>query len=156
MKGLIFVAVLASATLDGQEFRGIISGSVVDPQNASIAKAKIEATETRTGATSTALSDAAGRYAIPFLSPGTYRITAEAPGFKRFVQERLVLETGAHPVLDIRLDVGEVSQSLAVTAEAPKIETANGSVSQPITMRQVEDSHCSAARPICSRISRSA
>lgn len=42
-------------------------------------------------------------------------------------------------MLDIRLDVGEVSQSLAVTAEAPKIETANGSVSQPITTRQVED-----------------
>ena len=136
---ILWVAVLASAVLVAQEFRGTISGSVTDPQNSLIPNAKIEAVEIRTGAKSLAVSDTAGRYVIPFLAPGIYKITAAAVGFKKSVQDNFVLETAAHPVLDIHLAVGDVSQSVSVTAEAPLVETTNGSVGEPITTRQVED-----------------
>ncbi len=130
---------LAPAMLLAQEFRGTISGVVVDPQNASIPKAKIEATETRTGTKSAAVSDGAGKYAIPFLAPGTYRITATATGFKRSVQDDFILETSAQPVLDFHLEIGEGTQSVSVTAQAALVETSNGSVAEPIATRQVEN-----------------
>ena len=139
MRNIILIAVLAPAILCAQEFRGTISGSVVDPQNALISTAKIEATETRTGARSVSASDSTGKYVIPFLAPGTYRITAEAAGFKRFVQDNFSLDAAAHPVLDIHLEVGDVSQTVSVVASAPMVETANGSVAQAITTKQVED-----------------
>ena len=80
MRNILWMAVLAPSMLCAQEFRGTISGSVIDPQNASISTAKIEVTEIRTGAKSLSASDSAGKYVIPFLAPGIYRIAAEAPG----------------------------------------------------------------------------
>src|ERR1700719_3154897 len=106
MKTCLLIAVLAPAALVAQEFRGAISGAVVDPQNSLIPNAKIVAVEMRTGAKSRTVSDTAGKYVIPFLAPGTYRITAEAAGFKQFVQDNFKLETAAHPGLDIHLEVG--------------------------------------------------
>ncbi len=139
VKTITLAAMLLPGALIAQEFRGTISGTVVDPQNSLIPNAKIEATETRTGVKSVAVSDTAGKYVIPFLAPGTYRITAEAAGFKGFVQDNFLLATAAHPVLDIHLEVGNASQSVSVTAQAPLLETENGSVAQPLTTRQVED-----------------
>jgi hypothetical protein len=141
------LAVLLHSTLVAQEFRGTISGAVLDAQSSLIPKARIQAMEMRTGARSVVVSDNAGRYVIPFLAPGTYQITATAAGFKRFVQDNFILETSAQPVLDIHLEVGDVSQSVSISAEAPLIETANGSVAEPITARQVEDMPLSGRTP---------
>ncbi len=69
------VAVLAaifSATLFAQEFRSTISGVVTDPSGAPIGGAKVVATETRTGVKTPTVSDAAGKYTMPFLAPGQY------------------------------------------------------------------------------------
>src|SRR5437016_1796866 len=96
VRSLFLLAVLAPTALVAQEFRGTISGAVLDPQNSLIPKAKIQATETRTGVKSIAVSDSAGKYVIPFLPPGTYEITATAPGFKRSVHGNFALETSAH------------------------------------------------------------
>src|ERR1700722_13605600 len=103
------VVALALAPLLAQEFRGTISGNVADPTGAKIANVKITATETRTGATTTAQSNTAGDYSIPFRAPGIYKITAETSGFKRYVREDVQLGPGDHPVLDVRLEVGDVS-----------------------------------------------
>ncbi len=137
LTGLVILCL--PAMLAAQEFRGTISGSVVDPQNAFVPNVKIIATEIRTGTKSQTVSDTSGRYTIPFLAPGTYEITAETGGFKRFVQNGLSLEIGAHPVLDIHLQVGDTSQSVSVTADAPLLQTETASVAEPITTRQVED-----------------
>ena len=138
-RSLAIVALLAAAALPAQEFRGAISGNVTDPQGASVPNVSIIATEMQTGARSQTRSDASGAYTIPFLAPGNYQISAEAPGFKRFVQVQLTLAIGAHPVLDIRLSVGDLTESISVSAEAPMLETTNGSVTQAVTTREVED-----------------
>ena len=104
-----------------------------------IPNAKVEATEIRTGAKAVAVSGSAGQYVIPFLTPGTYRIAATAAGFKRSVQDNLILETSAHPVLDFHLQIGDSTQSVSVTEEAPLVETASGPVRESVTTKQVED-----------------
>src|ERR1700686_4867065 len=70
-----------------QEFRGTITGRVIDPQSAAIPNAKIVAVLVATGAQSATVTGPDGQFTIPFLSPGAYRVTAEAPGFKHYVRE---------------------------------------------------------------------
>ena len=126
------------AALFAQETRGTISGSVTDSSGAVIAKAKIIITEIRTGSKTDLITETSGAYTAPFLTIGDYQISAEAPGFKRFVQTGITLSAGAHPVIDIRLDVGSVSESVEVHADAPIIDTANATVGQVITAEEVE------------------
>src|SRR2546422_987810 len=133
------IVLLFSAALAAQEFRGTFSGAVTDAQGAAVGKAKIVATETRTGAKSETVSEASGAYTIPFLAPGEYAITAEAPGFKKSVRQGLTLGMGEHPVIEIRMEVGAVSEAVTVMADSPLIEAANGSVGQVITSDEVED-----------------
>ena len=132
-------ALLATATLSAQEFRGTFSGSVLDAQGAAVANVKIVATETRMGTKCETSSDFSGHYVVPFLTPGEYQITAEAAGFKRFVRQGLTLSADEQPVIDIRLEVGAASESVTVSADVPLIESANGSLGQVITTDEVED-----------------
>jgi hypothetical protein len=133
----IALFVIAGA-LFAQENRSTISGSVIDTTGAAIAKAKVTATETRTGVKTTVNTETSGAYTIPFLPIGEYEISAEAPGFKKFVQSGITLSTSAHPVIDIRLDVGAIVDTVEVHADAPILETANPTVGQVITNEEVE------------------
>ena len=136
---VLALATLAIASLHAQEFRGTFSGSVTDQQGAAIAKAKVVATEVQTGNKSETYTEATGDYTIPFLKPGTYEITAEAAGFKTALRKGLTLRTGEHPVIDLRLEVGGVSETVQVSAEVPLIETSNSSAGEVITTQEVEE-----------------
>src|SRR5689334_10260368 len=92
-----------------QEFRGAISGSVTDPSGAAVANAKIVATETSTGVKVQTVSEATGQYNLPYLSPGSYDISATVPGFKEFVRRAVPVGAGDRPVIDVTLAVGDTS-----------------------------------------------
>lgn len=136
---LAAVALVASAALFGQEFRGTFSGRVTDAQGAVVVKARVTATEKATGNQSETLTSETGDYTIPFLTPGDYRIAAEMQGFKAFEREGLTLSVGEHPVVDIKLEVATANQSVLVTAAAPMIESANASVGQVVSSAEVDD-----------------
>src|SRR5258708_13557980 len=99
--GLLFVAalVLPCAAL-AQAFRGTFSGAVTDAQGAGLAKAKIVATQTETGVKSTAIAELTGENTIPFLSPGIYEISPQAPGFKKSTRRRITLPAAAPPLTE--------------------------------------------------------
>ncbi len=134
----VFAAIF-SAALFAQEFRSTISGAVTDPSGAPIASAKVIATETRTGVKTPTVTDAAGKYAMPFLAPGQYQITAQAQGFKETKRTDLALGADEHPVIDFRLEVGDVSTTVSVSADVPLLNTDNASVGQAITTKQIEE-----------------
>ena len=137
-KAAVLFSFLVSCAV-AQEFRGTISGSVTDAHGAGMPNVKIVAMEVQTASKSETLSDAAGQYTLPFLAPGVYQIAAEAAGFKRFVQDRLTVDMGAHPVLDVHMQVGDASQSISVTADSLLLDSANGTVGQVVTAQQMED-----------------
>jgi hypothetical protein len=136
---LVSLALCATAGLSGQEFRGTFSGSVVDQQGAVIPKAKIVATETRTGNKSETVSESSGEYSISFLSPGEYEISVEVSGFKKAVRRGLILSIGEHPVVDFRLEVGQANQSITVTQDTPLIDSSNATLGQVLTTDEVEN-----------------
>src|SRR5579875_1161880 len=133
------ILLLSSWVLLGQEYRGTISGIITDQSGAAIPNAKITATETRTGSKSTTISATTGAYTIPFLAPGEYSLTAEAPGFKEFVRKGVTLSAGEHPVINIQMQLGTMSQSVTVTAESPLINASNASIGQTISTKDVEN-----------------
>lgn len=122
-----------------QEFRSTLSGSVMDSSGAAIAGAKVVATETQTGARAEASSGAEGEYSLPFLSPGPYTLSAEAPGFKKYAQEGIQIGTNQRLTQDIKLEVGAQTESVTVTADASLLSTATASVGQVISSNMVEN-----------------
>jgi hypothetical protein len=122
-----------------QEFRASISGKVTDSTGASVAGAEVVVTSVERSTPFRALSNSAGRYVLEFLPPGHYSLTAEKPGFKKVVRGRLSLEAADHLSLDLALQVGDVSQSVTVTGEAPLLETETASRSGTIENRVLEN-----------------
>jgi hypothetical protein len=135
---LAALVLLPAAALFAQENRATLSGSVTDSTGAAIARAKVIVTEMQTGVKATASTETSGAYNLPFLPIGEYEISAESPGFKKYVQQGITLSAGAHPVIDIRLEVGAITESVEVHADAPLIDTAGASVGQVITAEEVE------------------
>ena len=122
-----------------QEFRSTLSGTVLDATGSRISGAKVVATETRTGSKTQTVSDSSGQYTLPFLSPGHYKLSGLAQGFKEYIQKDIDLGSGDHSVIDLHLSVGDTTQSVEVSADAPLINTDNASVGQAITAKEVED-----------------
>ncbi len=133
------IVTLLPLGLFAQEFRGTLSGTVTDPTGTSVAGTKVTVTETHTGTKNESLTNSGGQYTAPFLLPGDYDIAAQVQGFKEFIRKGVHVGAGDHPVIDIRLDVGEVTQTMEVTADAPQLNTENASAGQSITTKEVEE-----------------
>ena len=122
------VALLFSANVSGfaqsQALNGQIEGNVTDPNGASIPNAVITIVNTETGATRTVTADESGVYRAPLLPLGTYRVTAEAPNFKKLVREGITLTTGQTATVALTLEAGQVSEVVTISADAPIADPA--------------------------------
>src|SRR4051812_1921649 len=117
LKHLIFcvAALLIPAAVRGQEFRSTLSGVVEDQTGAAVAGAKVTAVSLDTGSRSGTVSGNDGTYTIPILTPGQYQLTAEMNGFKKYVQGPIRISTYERQRQDVRLEVGNNSESITVT-----------------------------------------
>lgn len=100
-----------------------LTGTITDPTGAVVAAAKVTAVNTANNFESTTESNAEGLWRITFLRPGTYRITVESTGFKRFVRDGVELRIGSTLPINAVLEVGTVADSVEVTSAAPLLET---------------------------------
>ncbi len=144
---LMLVLYLLPALVLGQEFRASISGHIYDPSGAAIPGVKIQAVNVANNETTTATTDASGAYALPFLRPGNYKLTATATGFKQYVRENIILEIGKVAGIDITLEVGAVTDSIEVTASAALLETQTAGRSGVVNTQQVSDMPLNARNP---------
>lgn len=145
---LYLCAVFITGAASAQEFRGTLSGRVVDPQQASVANAKIVAVENETGAKFSTVSNADGSYVLPFLPPGPYTVSAEVAGFKKYINRSVRIATNEREQLDIPLEVGTVDQSVTVSAEGSMLETATASTGQVLNTRQIENMPINGRAPL--------
>src|SRR5579871_5655347 len=122
---VVFAVPLA---LYAQEFRGTISGLITDPTGAMIAGAKVTVTETNTGTKIPTVSGGTGEYTAAFLLPGDYDIDVQMAGFKSYSRKGVHVGAGDHAVIDVRLDVGDVSTTLEVTEDASLLTTDSSTV----------------------------
>src|SRR4249919_1662407 len=95
-----------------------ISGSVRDASGSSVPDATIRVTQTATGATRTASSQADGGYVLPNLPIGPYLFEVTKDGFNKYVQTGIVLQVSTSPTVDVTLQIGSISTQVSVEAQA--------------------------------------
>lgn len=122
-----------------QATRGTIDGEVRDQTGSYIPDTRVKVVEIRTAQEYAAQTGARGFYTIPNLKPGLYRLTAERDGFKRFVRDGIRIATGDKIRLDLNLVVGDLSETVNVTSDAPLMRTETGSLGQVISNRKILD-----------------
>ena len=130
---------LLAANLRGQGLTGQISGTVKDPEGNVVPNAKVELLNTGTGQMRAAIADELGNFVFTELLPGTYRITVEVSGFKRYEYNGIVLTATERVVLrQIVLELGKLSQTVSVSAEAARLQTQSAERSGMINTTQIE------------------
>ncbi|MEW5980507.1 MAG: TonB-dependent receptor [Acidobacteriota bacterium] len=122
---LASVSLLFSAPLFSQETRGSIEGIVTDQQGAAVPGATITATNLATGVVNKAQTGGTGNYTIPYLPPGTYRVSAEAQGFAVAVNPAVVLGQQETRRVDYTIQLGTLEQEIVVTSQAPLLQTGS-------------------------------
>src|SRR5829696_5091254 len=136
----LFIAVLMSAAIvSAQSAEATISGFVTDQTNAAVAKATVAATHTATGQRTQTTADENGFYTLRALPIGSYLIQIEKPGFRKHVRENLVLTTGQQLTLDVKLEVGALTESVTVSAQSSLLETRTSDQSQLVEARNIAD-----------------
>src|SRR5262245_38644684 len=135
----VFSVVLSSALAYGQSFQGSLRGRVADPNGAVISLAKITIIDEGTTSSRATVTNEQGEYTFASLTPATYTILAEAPGFKRLEQKGVVISTQTAVTIDLVLELGQVTEQVNVTAEAPLIDTADASTGQVIDSQKLTD-----------------
>jgi hypothetical protein len=139
--GFVMLASGASVSVSvyAQVVGATLSGTVLDPSAGVVPNAQISITNVATGVTRDVTSDSAGFYNAPNLMPGKYDVSTSAPGFATVLQSGIVLTVGAHQVLNISLKVGEMSQVLTVTEQAPTVELGSSSISAVVNSTTVRE-----------------
>jgi hypothetical protein len=133
------VVLLAPASASAQEARGTISGTVKDASDAVVPGASVKISDTSRGTTVNATANEAGLYTAPYLLPGTYQITVEVNGFKKFVRTGIALRIGDSLDIPVRLEVGQTSETVTVTAETPTLDTTSASMGQTVDSRRIAE-----------------
>ncbi|MBC8167196.1 MAG: TonB-dependent receptor, partial [Bryobacteraceae bacterium] len=134
-------------SVSGQEFRATISGHVLDASGSAVPGARVEARHVANNELSTATSDSSGVYTLPFLRPGQYRLTTTASGFKTSNRENVTLEVGRTVGIDIALEVGQLTESVTVSAETGVLETQTASRIGVVNTTQVAELPLNARNP---------
>jgi hypothetical protein len=135
---LVFVlAALSSVAAFAQT--ATVLGTVTDPSGAVVPTATITITNTATSAKRVIQTNSTGNYVAPELPIGPYAVTAESPGFKRYERTNLKLDSNDVVRVDAVLQVGQISESVTVAAEAVKVESDSSEVSDLISGKQVEE-----------------
>jgi len=139
MKKLALLAVVVAAIplVRAQSFTGAILGNIKDPSGAVMPGVTVSITNVATNMRSEVLSDDQGAFIAPELQPGRYTLEATLPGFKRAVREGIVLQVQQRAQVDIVMAVGEVSESIEVTADAQLTETTTSSLGKIVDNRRI-------------------
>jgi hypothetical protein len=116
-----------------------IRGNVQDPSGGVLPGATITVTNTGTKAVQTATSDERGQYQFAALFPGTYDLRVELSGFKSYERKALTLSPNDNRGIDVRLDVGQQSETITVTAQQEVIQTQTGAREGVLSAKQIDN-----------------
>ena len=112
---------------------------MLDSSNAAVAGAKVTATDVSTNLVHPTVSDTSGVYVLTLLPPGDYTITIEAPGFRKLVQTGVALQINQQAKLDFTLQLGQVSETMQVTGQAPLLQSESSSLGTVVNQKLVNE-----------------
>jgi hypothetical protein len=133
------IILLVSGMAVAQSYYGSLRGIVQDQAAASVGQARVTLTNAGTAEVRSTISAGDGEYVFNQVVPGTYIVSVEHPGFKKFERTGIAVATQQQIAVDIKLELGAVTQSVQVTEEVPLVETANASEGQVVDNQKLTE-----------------
>jgi hypothetical protein len=138
-RSILIGALICGMSLHSQLSTGTISGEVKDPSGAVVAGARVELLDQQTGTRRSSAADASGFFIVPAVPAGTYTLTVETSGFKTLKQRDIRLEVNQNLTIPITLEVGQVTESVSVTAAVAQVDTVASSVKEVVDETRVRE-----------------
>ena len=135
----LHVLLLFAAALPAQETRSMIFGRVLDPGSAVVPGARVIVTNLDTGTSVDLSTNVTGYYEANLLLPGRYEVTVTMTGFKKAVRSVITLPISTHLAVDVKLDLGELLDTVTVAAETPLLDTSVVSSGRVLDNRSITD-----------------
>lgn len=126
-------------SVSSQETRGVIRGTVTDPNNAPVPGASVKIIDPARGTTADLKTNDDGFFQATYLFPGTYQIVVETTGFKKTVRDNVILEIGSAIQVDMPLEVGGTQETVTVSADIPPLNTESGSLGQTVDAKRIAE-----------------
>ncbi|MEZ5353668.1 MAG: carboxypeptidase regulatory-like domain-containing protein [Bryobacteraceae bacterium] len=139
MSRVVLAAVFAVAIAYAQQDMGVITGLVTDASGAAVAGGSVTATNLDTAETRQVSTSETGAYTIGPLRIGRYSVAVELAGFKRAVFPELRLSAQDRARVDLRLEVGEVTESVSVTAEIPVLQAETSNLAHVVSQKEMRE-----------------
>ena len=136
---VLYLMLTCAVTLQAQVTTGTVLGTVRDASGASVVGAAISIKEVSKGTVQNFKTDENGGYYAPFLTPGLYQVNVEKAGFRKQSSENFDLQVDQKARLDFALQVGEVTESIEVTAAAPLVKSETAELGEVITEKAVRE-----------------
>ncbi|HBY59075.1 MAG TPA: TonB-dependent receptor, partial [Solibacterales bacterium] len=136
---LVVVALAAAHPLYAQAVKATLLGNITDASGAAVPAAKVLITDVGTGIARSSESNQSGNYVFANLDPGRYNVTVERQGFRTVVQKDVDVLVNSAARVDVRLQPGEVTESITVSAESGVLQTDRSDTGRKIETRQVQD-----------------
>jgi hypothetical protein len=134
----ILLLLISALCLFAQGERGTFNGTISDPTGAVVPGAAVKAVNVATGIETNAQATNAGVYRMPYLPPGTYRLSVTAAGFKSAVRENVILAVAQTLTVDFTLEVGQVTDSVTVSSEPPLLETGTAELGSYVSKKEFD------------------
>ena len=135
----VAIFAISATAATAQTITGRISGTVVDTSGGVLPGVSITVTEEGTGFTQTTATDDRGVYVFVNLPLGDYKVSAELQGFKPVVRSGYVLLADGRITADFKMEVGQLSETVLVTANSETVNTVSGEVARTVDQAQVQD-----------------
>src|ERR1700676_2035618 len=141
----VWICVLAAIGIwgAGQAYAQVagatLTGTVKDPSGAVVPNAQVSITDIDTSVSRSVSSNAAGLYTAPNLLPGNYELRVTSTGFRTQVERGITLTVGAQQQLDITMQVGQITQTVEITTEAPTVELTSSELGATVNSTTVRE-----------------
>jgi len=142
---LCTLVVLTPSVAAAQAVTGTILGRVTDSSGAVIPGATVTLTNTGTTQSRAVVTDSAGEYSAPSLPTGKYTVTAEIQGFKTVTMSNVDLGVDQHVRIDVKLEVGALSESVTIEARSPLVQTSSSELGTTVNEEQIKTLRSTAA-----------
>src|SRR5262245_31123295 len=136
---LLMVIAASAVSAQGQSYQGGLRGAVLDASGSVVAGAELILTNEETNTTRSAGANGEGEYAFTNVLPGVYTLTVSKSGYKKYEHKSIRIGTQEFITLDVKLEVGQTTESVTISGEAAVLETSNPSIATTLETRALQE-----------------
>src|SRR5215813_14523634 len=136
---LLLVIAASAVAAQGQSYQGGLRGAVHDSSGAVVPGVELTLTNEETNAARSAVTNGEGEYAFANVLPGLYTLTASKGGYKKYEHKAIRISTQEFITLDVKLEVGQTTESITISGEPAVLESSNPSIATTLETRALQD-----------------